>query len=101
MLEVVECLVIDDGNNPGLVSLAFDSDSFSLKVNVTDIEKGHFFTSQPKPEQRLDDASISEGANTQQPNINSGWYTISPPQWSTLTAPLTIVLQKEYVQCIA
>ena len=42
----------------GLIALAADSDSPSLKVNVADIEDRHFFTSQPKPEQRLDDASI-------------------------------------------
>lgn len=38
---------------PGLIPLAADSDSPSLKVNVADIEDRHFFASQPKPEQRL------------------------------------------------
>lgn len=61
MLEVAQGFFINNGYNPGLVSLALDSDSPPLKGNVADIEERHFFTSQPKPEQRLDDASISEG----------------------------------------
>lgn len=35
-------------------------ESSALKVEVADIEGGYFFTSKPKPGQRLDDSSISE-----------------------------------------
>ncbi len=61
MYKVRENLLVNDGDDAGLVSLArADLDSLPVKVNVSDIQVNELLPSEAEPIQRFEDAAVSE-----------------------------------------
>ena len=73
MFQVREVLLIDDGNDAGLVSLARAYlDSLSIKVDVSDVQVDQLLSPEPEPEQALDDAPVPKGGSCDKQFLDLG-----------------------------
>ena len=67
--EVREKLLVNDGDDAGLVSLArADLDSLPVKVNVSDIQVNELLPSEAEPIQRFEDAAVADAGDGQPGN---------------------------------